>query len=287
MKPNIVISIDSLIASSYEHIRQNANFEKVWENVSYFRSFTNTYEKDLSFAVCPMTLNWQEVPDILQYCNENNIGLYLNTVTHPKKYSLYDLNPTSLKEVLDVVQATVFLDSTPIQKVNNLAYKSFVASLASTYKEIVSSYDLTMANFKSLSNNTSDELSQLLITYNAALYEQKTYESDNSSVDNHQLSTLYCQLKKTPDIIVKSYGHLLLDFLDAFGKSTDHTKRLEENLDGLLAFLLADQNIDYFERLMLIDLNDVLRLLTRTESKVFKERLYQNNYVEQWLNSRN
>ena len=286
IRPNIIISIDSLNKSNYELIRQNANFEKVWDNVRYLKAYTQQYSKEFSFAVCPMTLNWHELPDILHYCNENNIWLYLNTVTDPKKYSLYALHPEKLKDVIAVLQSKELTGTTRLQKSNNRAYQSLIDSLDNTYEEEVIRYDQVLAQFRTLSQKTREELSRELIIYNTALYEDKSYQMGDEHPDDGPLRMAYQQLKDSPELITVSYGQLLVAYRDAFGTAMPDDRGFEQNLNTLQAFLLTDDHMEYFERLMVIHLNEVINLLSNTEPSAFRARLYEKSNVEQWLNSR-
>jgi MoaA/NifB/PqqE/SkfB family radical SAM enzyme len=79
--PNFTInaSLDSLNKNTYETIRRKLEFEKVIKNVNYFLE-----QKRLSsVSVCPMIQNIWELPDIVKFCENNNIDFRVNTVTGP------------------------------------------------------------------------------------------------------------------------------------------------------------------------------------------------------------
>jgi MoaA/NifB/PqqE/SkfB family radical SAM enzyme len=76
---NIVCSIDSLIPETYNFIRKNGQFEIVMKNIREFIDYKAL--KSITFS--PLIQNWREIPNILQFCTENKLGIYFNTVYGP------------------------------------------------------------------------------------------------------------------------------------------------------------------------------------------------------------
>ena len=130
MRCNINLSIDSLDPNNYTRIRKNGNLEKVMENFQYFKKYTGEKKTYLTFAVCPMTNNWQDLPDILEFCNKERVGLYFSTVIYPIEVSLRSLEIEKLKGVIEFLENkipsfTVFPNSA--QNVKN--YKGLISQL--------------------------------------------------------------------------------------------------------------------------------------------------------------
>ena len=100
LNAGIVISIDSLRPDIYAKIRKNGDLKKVMENFEYFLKYDRSHKRDLSIAMCPMTLNWEELPDMLAFCIDKRIRLYLNTVTTPTELSLKHQSVGCLSEVI-------------------------------------------------------------------------------------------------------------------------------------------------------------------------------------------
>jgi MoaA/NifB/PqqE/SkfB family radical SAM enzyme len=73
----LLISLDSLTKEIYETIRVNASFPQVFANIQYWLS----QKKVETILVCPMIPNWQEIPEILRFCENHRVGVYFNTVT--------------------------------------------------------------------------------------------------------------------------------------------------------------------------------------------------------------
>lgn len=95
----LIVSIDSFDPKTYESIRVNADFDRVMENLDYFTAINKQRHRPMSIAVCPMILNWQEIPDIVHRCNQNGHTVYFNTVWYPLELSLRNMPSAMLAEV--------------------------------------------------------------------------------------------------------------------------------------------------------------------------------------------
>jgi len=84
----IIVSIDSLNPETYPKIRVHGNFEKLMKNLEFFMDYAKRKNTFLSMAACPITLNWRELPHMLDFCIERNITLYFNAVFSPPELSL-------------------------------------------------------------------------------------------------------------------------------------------------------------------------------------------------------
>lgn len=100
LQAGIILSIDSVNKETYPKIRVNGSYDKVMENLEYFRDYTQRKKTFLSMAACPITYNWQELPQMLQFCIEKNITLYFNAVFSPSSLSLRDQAPAYLQQVI-------------------------------------------------------------------------------------------------------------------------------------------------------------------------------------------
>lgn len=105
LNAGIILSIDSVNPDTYKKIRINGNYQRVMENLEYFRDYTSRKKTFLSMAVCPITYNWHELPELLEFCVERNIALYFNAVFSPSEYSLRDQGPDDLAHVIETLEA--------------------------------------------------------------------------------------------------------------------------------------------------------------------------------------
>ncbi|MGM0650856.1 MAG: radical SAM protein, partial [Bacteroidota bacterium] len=91
------VSIDSMNKTTYEQIRKGASFEQVMKNLNYFMDYSKRKNTILSMPVCPLTLNYKELPDIVKFCNSH--GIFLDFV---HVFNALDVNlQYAKKEVLE------------------------------------------------------------------------------------------------------------------------------------------------------------------------------------------
>ena len=96
---HINISIDSLIASRYEEIRINGNFEKLMENTTKFYQYCKDNNSELSIMVNPMRNNWEEMVTFVNFTEGLDINLWFNTILYPKQYALWNLPSDELNKI--------------------------------------------------------------------------------------------------------------------------------------------------------------------------------------------
>ena len=136
IRSNIIISIDSLERSNYERIRRNARFEKVLEHFLYFRDYTIRKNTGISFAFCPMQQNWWELPNVVDFCNKQNVGIYFNTVTWPPETALKNMSDSELQEVVDYLDTKIPKGDNNLSKRNISRYVDLVNQIKSYRKEV-------------------------------------------------------------------------------------------------------------------------------------------------------
>lgn len=135
----IILSIDSVNPETYKRIRINGNFNKVMDNVEYFRDYTKRKKTFLSIAACPITYNWRELPELLDFCVKKNIALYFNAVFSPAEFSLREQSKEYLTEVISFLESQPLParsggNSSPVNLSIN-AYQDFVLLLKGWLKE--------------------------------------------------------------------------------------------------------------------------------------------------------
>ncbi len=108
----IILSIDSVEKETYKKIRVNGNYEKVMENLVYFMDYTKRKKTFISMAACPMTNNWRELPQMLEFCLERDIALYFNVVFTPFDLTLRELSVVGLEEII------AFLEKYPLPSIS-------------------------------------------------------------------------------------------------------------------------------------------------------------------------
>lgn len=100
----IHVSIDSVFKETYETIRRGARYETVMANCDYYVDLMRQRGLGVWFRFCPMRVNWREIPDTVNFCNQRGIYLMYNQVDSPLNLSLHTLPPSELKEVVDYLK---------------------------------------------------------------------------------------------------------------------------------------------------------------------------------------
>lgn len=129
LRVNPVISLDSIVKDTYNTIRKNANYDRVMENIASFKTSTAAKGTEMSFAVCPMTLNKDEMPDMVEYCNQQGIRLFFNTVFQPEIYSLKYLPKSELVVLVESYRSAELDTDTEIAKHNKAVLNDLINQL--------------------------------------------------------------------------------------------------------------------------------------------------------------
>jgi len=95
----IGVSIDSLNHTRFGEIRKNADLNQVLEHLEKFIKFTRKSGSFVNISVCPMQQNWDEIPDLVNFCNKKNVFIYFNTV-YNEGFCLQELGASKMKEII-------------------------------------------------------------------------------------------------------------------------------------------------------------------------------------------
>jgi MoaA/NifB/PqqE/SkfB family radical SAM enzyme len=129
LKCGIIISIDSIEKETYEKIRLNANYDRVMANVHRFQEYARSTNNWFSFAVCPMTNNWKEIPDLIRYCNTNETFVCFNTVYNPEELSLQSFTSEQLRAVIEYYEAQTFAGYGFLYRQNKKVFQGVINQL--------------------------------------------------------------------------------------------------------------------------------------------------------------
>lgn len=163
------LSIDSLNRATYEKIRVNASFDETMENLYYFHNYCNNKGTQLYMCPCPMKENWEELPDFVKFCNEQNIMLFLYIVFQPYELALWSYSSEKLYEIYNILSEHNFKETNKYEIHNNTQYKSFIKQVKTWYndalireKHIISSEisNNNTSNKDKLINNIKEYLSR-------------------------------------------------------------------------------------------------------------------------------
>ncbi len=123
------VSIDSLQKQIYEKIRVGGVFEKVQTNIDYFAEYARQHKYNFALMVSPLTLNWQELPEFVYYCNKLSAELYFTTVTYPEKLSLKYLPKSELQAIVAKYEQCNFPQITDQEKYNAGVFKNLLEQI--------------------------------------------------------------------------------------------------------------------------------------------------------------
>ena len=100
---NIIMSIDSFNAQTYDSIRIGGNFSRVIENFEHFRNYCVSKNTYMGISINPLRKNWQELTAHVNFCNEKNVPLWFNTIVYPHREALWTMRAVDLKEIYEAL----------------------------------------------------------------------------------------------------------------------------------------------------------------------------------------
>jgi len=80
----------------------------------------------MSISVCPMRINWKDIPQILKFCNENKLYIFFNTVFAPWEQALWSLSANELSEIYEYLNSFNFSFFSKIKTINKLRWNSLL-----------------------------------------------------------------------------------------------------------------------------------------------------------------
>ena len=135
LNAHIIVSLDSLDKAAYEGIRKNATMERTLANVENFIEVCRQRGRPVSLAVCPMTSNWQGVPDLLAFANSRQSVIYFNTVHYPENLSLKYASADEQRQMLKVLSHRVRDPENDIERGNFAALQGLIQQIEAWLQE--------------------------------------------------------------------------------------------------------------------------------------------------------
>ncbi len=135
----IGVSIDSLEKEKFESIRAGADFQIVLKNLEEFKKISRKKNNYMNISVCPMLQNIYEIPQIIEFCNNNGFFVYFNTV-YTKGFAINDADEEQLSEIIKFLKSTKITGKSYIGKRNLKFYADLIRNIENIYeqKEILS-----------------------------------------------------------------------------------------------------------------------------------------------------
>lgn len=150
------ISVDSLQKEMYEKIRAGAHFEQFQENLNWFFDHTKRKKTYINFAICPMTVNAKEIPEIVRFANNLGARVNFNTVDFPKTLSLKHLPSSELKEIILLYKTEEFKSRNSVARYNAQHFRSLISRIEGYFRDAISNEQEVRVSF------TKAELLELL-----------------------------------------------------------------------------------------------------------------------------
>lgn len=122
----LAVSIDSIRKERYEYIRKNANYENVMQNLDYFNTYCKSKGKTMSLSFTTQRANWDELPEVIEFCNKKGISFFNSFLTAPFELSLIFLQSKKLREIYDYLSKFDLPESNDLEKCNKRVYEDYL-----------------------------------------------------------------------------------------------------------------------------------------------------------------
>lgn len=122
---DVAISIDAFDKEKVERIRKNVVYEKLLENIKRFSEICTRKGKHLSLSFTVQKDNWEQLPLIINLCNEVNAFIYVSYLERPVKFALTDLNRDEWKKIREYMNRFSFPKLTSKERHNAKCFEDF------------------------------------------------------------------------------------------------------------------------------------------------------------------
>lgn len=167
----INISIDSVHKETYENIRRNANFDTLMNNFEWLKEYGERKGLPVNIPVCPLTDNWERIPEIVRFANKHNVTLNFVYVDRPFSLALTHSKPDFFDTIIKHYTLQTFEKKSSTSAVNIRRFNGLIEDVRK-WKE------------NNISNLSSTHLQGDLLH----LLEIKILESSEISEDNYGLT---------------------------------------------------------------------------------------------------
>lgn len=101
---SLSVSMDGATPATFEKLRVNAKFDEVLANLERYRTACGARGGAVGVNMTLSRLNWFEFGDLLLMMDDRGVPVSVSTLWEPRRYSLYTLHPSALREVLDALR---------------------------------------------------------------------------------------------------------------------------------------------------------------------------------------
>jgi len=190
---DVAVSMDSTNKEKLESIRKNVSKEQLLENIEYFNDYCRKRKKNLVISFTMMRINWQDFPEMIRFCNEQNAILYVSYLKTPPRFALWNLPANELRQIREKLIGKTLPKGNYVETSNAQCFDDLITFLHNAEKDALERdpseiipYSITENNpysYLPVSRNSTEELvSNGIIDKNESL--QKGYDS---SIDYREL----------------------------------------------------------------------------------------------------
>jgi len=126
---DIAISIDALNKEKLERIRKNVVLENLLENIDHFNAYCLSKGRPLSLSFTVQKDNWDEMPAMIDFCNQKQAFIYVSYLETPEEFSIAELDKTELESIYNQLKDYRFAEGTEYEKHNSSCYQDFLKYL--------------------------------------------------------------------------------------------------------------------------------------------------------------
>jgi MoaA/NifB/PqqE/SkfB family radical SAM enzyme len=176
---DVAVSMDSTQKEKLESIRKNVNKEQLLENLEYFNNYCQTRGMNLKISFTMMRVNWQDLPEMIRFCNEKKAILYLSYLKTPPRFALWNLPAEELRQIREELNGQTFPRGNYVETSNAQSFDDFITFLQNAEKE---AQDRDPSEVIPYSVTENDPYSYLPVSSNgvqgAAISEQTSRNED-------------------------------------------------------------------------------------------------------------
>lgn len=122
---DVAVSIDAFDKEKVERIRKNVVYEKLMDNITRFSEICNRKGKHFSLSFTVQKDNWEQLPLIINLCNEVKAFTYVSYLERPQHFSIADLSKEELKKVRAYMEPFSFPKRTQKERHNANCFEDF------------------------------------------------------------------------------------------------------------------------------------------------------------------
>lgn len=122
---DMAISIDAFEKEKVERIRKNVVYEKLMDNIKRFSKILTRKGKYLSLSFTVQKDNWEQMPLIINLCNEVNAFIYVSYLERPVRFALADMQKEELQHIRAYMDKYTFPKGNQREQHNAKCFEDF------------------------------------------------------------------------------------------------------------------------------------------------------------------